>query len=178
MSGLCSSLGVSPTGSLAFPDGDRMSEELSAFIEVARRYCSFVEHPPDTNGALVAAQLLSRLYAAGLAIGEVEPGEIDLEQFRPTLVPPSPGIAAQYYSMVIDPFAIEQPETAIGDLCDDILDVYIDVKTCLAAYDAGYGREAEWFWWFHCRTHWGHHASDAIRALHKLIAVGTSSFLP
>ena len=58
-------------------------------------------------------------------------------------------------------------EAAIpGDLADDLLDVYLDLKEGVATFDAGYPRHAVWLWRFGFEVHWGHHATSALRALH------------
>jgi hypothetical protein len=52
-----------------------------------------------------------------------------------------------------------------GDLADDVRDIYVNVKEGLALYDAGHADEAVWHWRL-MLSHWGHHATGAIRALH------------
>jgi hypothetical protein len=50
---------------------------------------------------------------------------------------------------------------------DDLLDVYWDLQRGLAAFDSGRASEAVWIWRFGFETHWGDHAVDALRALHR-----------
>jgi hypothetical protein len=54
----------------------------------------------------------------------------------------------------------------VGDLADDLVDIYRDVSAGSAFHDAGCVDDAIWQWGFSFQTHWGKHASSAIRALH------------
>ena len=62
--------------------------------------------------------------------------------------------------------AVPPEDHEIGDLADDVADIYRDLSAGLALVDAGHALEAQWELRFSFLTHWGRHASGAIRALH------------
>ena len=76
----------------------------------------------------------------------------------------------QYYGEIFDPTVIPPEEPVVGDVADDIADIYRDVITGLRLFDASLVDDALWEWGFGFRTHWGKHASSAIRVLHCWLA--------
>jgi hypothetical protein len=55
-----------------------------------------------------------------------------------------------------------------GSLADDLRDVYSDVRRGLALWDSPAPPDAAiWEWRFQFEIHWGDHAIDALRALHR-----------
>ncbi len=72
----------------------------------------------------------------------------------------------QYYSSTFYPLVVPPEDHEIGDLADDVADIYRDISAGLALFDAGHVAEAQWEIRFSFLTHWGRHASGAIRALH------------
>ncbi len=58
----------------------------------------------------------------------------------------------------------------VGDVADDISDIYIDVRRGLDLFDRGLESDALWVWVFNFHIHWGKHATSAIRALHAYFA--------
>ena len=53
-------------------------------------------------------------------------------------------------------------------LSDDLLDVYFDLRRGLELWDQEVPKAAAiWEWRFAFDTHWGDHAIDALRALHR-----------
>jgi len=57
-------------------------------------------------------------------------------------------------------------ESCMGDVGDDLLDVYHDVRGGLVAFDRGEVNDAAWHWSFLHRIHWGRHAVGGLFALH------------
>jgi hypothetical protein len=61
----------------------------------------------------------------------------------------------------------------MGDLADDLADIYRDIKPGLRAWDTeeeGYLDEVVFDWKLpHFGSHWGIHAVGAMRALHPLV---------
>jgi hypothetical protein len=74
-------------------------------------------------------------------------------------------IPLQHYSEIFSPLVVAD-EPVVGDLADDLVEIYRDVGRGLARYDAGRVDDAIWEWAFNFQIHWGEHASSAIRALH------------
>ena len=62
----------------------------------------------------------------------------------------------QYYKTIFDPHDFEEKEKAIvGDLRDDLSDIYSDLFEGLSAYRKGYKREAIGHWVQSYFFHWG-----------------------
>jgi hypothetical protein len=66
--------------------------------------------------------------------------------------------------------ALEQAFPQGQHLADAIADIFHDVDCGLRFFDAGQRTEAIWQWGFQFATHWGEHATSAIRALHCWLA--------
>lgn len=145
---------------------------VEAFVEVVRRYCRFIEHPPRDLGERLrtAAALLAELYSAVLQLPDMEP--LDSLSAGPADSQPEwPGFGEfDGYWEVFDPY--EQAEPLMGSLSDDVLDVYRDLRRGLRIYDSDGPNavpDAVWEWQFHREAHWGDHAVDALRALQRAI---------
>jgi hypothetical protein len=144
--------------------------DVTAFVAAARAYCTYVE----TGAALSLTERLAQarehllvLYRAGTRLPEVEPPDGDDPE--PSAPPPTswPGLDEHdLYWEVFDPY--QEENLVCTTLSDDILDVYRDVGDGLRLWDSDRPREAAiWEWRFHFEWHWGDHAIDALRALHR-----------
>lgn len=69
------------------------------------------------------------------------------------------------YWEVFDPYVEANP--VAGSLAEDVLDVYRDIRRGLTLWDASQMQNAIWEWRFGFDAHWGDHAIDALRALHR-----------
>lgn len=147
---------------------------LDAFAEAAQAYCSWCEgHLLDMEKEASLAALLARLYAAALTLPEVGP---ENEEGLPEL--PEAALASAktnlsyfngwYYREFFDPDPTLDDEAGMGDVGDDVLDIYKDVKAGCLLYERGETADALWHWSFLHRFHWGRHAVGAIFALHCL----------
>ena len=146
---------------------------VAAFAREAREYCAFVRSACELALAdrLAAARTrLLALYAAALSLPSNPAfGDVQVDADAP---PPGPwsGFAEKdIYWEVFDPYEQDQP--VAGSLSDDLLDVYKDVARGLALWDSSHHVEAIWEWRFHFVVHWGDHAIDALRALHRACRV-------
>ncbi|HEY3331377.1 MAG TPA: DUF5063 domain-containing protein [Capsulimonadaceae bacterium] len=72
------------------------------------------------------------------------------------------------YWEVFDPRVLTKP--VVGDVADDLADIYRDVKNGLILYDCGYIDEAVSEWRESFLVHWGDHLVDALRYLHRIIS--------
>jgi hypothetical protein len=109
---------------------------------------------------------LVELYATALALPPLpDTNEVDAGPSPP--VPQGWRGFEQHepYWEVFDPY--EQTNMVAAALSDDVLDVYLDVHRGLALWDAEHREAAIWEWRFHFDIHWGDHAVDALRALHR-----------
>lgn len=121
----------------------------------------------DAGGAPFAARVqLLALYAAALSLpAKPEPGEHDAGvASSPTEGWCDFGAKDDYYE-VFDPYVLDEPVG--GSMSDDLLDVYRDVRRGLTLWVASHTTEAIWEWRFSFDAHWGDHAVDALRALHR-----------
>jgi hypothetical protein len=74
------------------------------------------------------------------------------------------------YWEIYDPYVVEKPIT--GSLADCLAAVHDAICPGLNAWasaSAGERRSIVWQWRFQFEIHWGHHAIDALRAIHSLL---------
>jgi hypothetical protein len=74
------------------------------------------------------------------------------------------------YAEIFDPYAEPAEEAVTGMLSDDLADIYADLTDGLAKWRRGEHDQANWAWRFSFGTHWGEHATGALRALYTLAA--------
>ncbi|MBR7747363.1 DUF5063 domain-containing protein [Undibacterium baiyunense] len=150
-----------------------MESPLKNFAEVARKFCAWAETQPVSteNEVKTAIELLANLSSAILATSNLGFGEdlegerISDEEWRVTynrfgFLP------FNYYSTFFNPANVGKEEPVIGDLADDLADIYRDLKAGFWLYDRGHVKEAVWEWRQSFQTHWGRHATGALYALH------------
>jgi hypothetical protein len=83
----------------------------------------------------------------------------------------------QHYSEIYNPLPVPADgEPVVGNLADDLADVYRDVVTGLRLHEAGRENDALWHWTFNLRHHWGEHAISAIRAFRWYLAEHDAEF--
>jgi hypothetical protein len=144
--------------------------DVIAFVDAARAYRAYVEGAaalPLLDRLVQARERLLVLYHAGSRLPDVESPD-GVEATRGDDRPPSwPGLGDhEEYWEVFDPY--QEDSLVSTTLSDDILDVYRDVGQGLRLWDRDLPREAAiWEWRFHFEWHWGDHAIDALRALHR-----------
>jgi hypothetical protein len=162
--------------------------EITAFRNVATRFCSLLENDID-NSVLWARQILdvlAEVYSIGqklpdLSLLEVSRdtpeefrvGEHDWKQIFERV---SRAIPQRYYWVYFDPILKpdSEQEAVVGDLADDLADIYRDLKSGLSIWENQLGiqvPEIVWNWKFLFQAHWGQHAIDAMRALHQIVHV-------
>lgn len=81
------------------------------------------------------------------------------------------------YSEVFRPWVIPPETPGIGSVADDVNDIYTDVAAGLRLYEGGNRVAALWEWTFSFASHWGAHATGAIRALHAWLAAHAADCL-
>ena len=150
-----------------------MPTNLDRFAEAAEDYCAWcvaLSGPPTTE-ALRAIRHLSTLYSLALDLRlppdpdpELEGHWTDNETWqgifkRCSVLPVS------YYAESLDPLTVPPGDSGLGDLADDLADIHRDLTCGLSLYRDGHTTEAEWEWRHSFQSHWGRHASSALRAL-------------
>ncbi len=147
---------------------------LNEFVVVAREYVAWCESPSEgeSEDARRVLGLLVRLYSLALQLGLPEAEDIEDEARSPDdaawrkVFERGGKLPFTFYSEVFDPMVLPPEKPGIGDLADDIADLHRDLAEGLSLINAGHDAAAEWFFTFSFRSHWGRHASSAIRALH------------
>lgn len=145
------------------------------FIAAARAWCAVIESRPDGRQTAEVAAALARLYAAGFHIPVVPWSNVDEDDDdhddEPEVAAPAgwTGLDIQSYPTMIDVLDL-QSEPGMGDLTDDLVDIYLDVKRGLLLHDAGRPGAASHHWRLTCRGHWGHHAVAALGVLQAVLA--------
>ncbi len=143
------------------------------FEKAARDFCAWAEMDPVEDDALRALELLTKVYALGLELpfpapikDELGPsvGEEESERVfkRFSKIPPG------YYSTAEEPLEVPG-KTLVGDVHNDLRDVYVDLREGLMLWDAGDLQDAVWTWRNSFRSHWGNHATEAIHVLHRAL---------
>ena len=150
--------------------GDVTASEVASFVVLAQRFCEFVEGAADlpmNQRLAMARNHLLDLYIAGTRLPFVEPPEAVNAGPSPESPKEWPGFEKlDMYWEIFDPY--EEGEPVVGSLSDDVLDVYRDLRRGLALWNSPAPNTAAiWEWRFHFDAHWGDHAIDALRALHR-----------
>jgi hypothetical protein len=143
------------------------------FAEIARGFCSWCEDPLHDNQEVTAAVWLSKLNAAALLLPEVGcVNEDELPEISESVfaaVRDNLGrFNGWYYREYFDPDPSLDDESCMGDVGDDLLDTYRDVKRGQLLFERGSVAEALGHWSFLHRIHWGRHAVGAMFAIHCL----------
>ena len=71
-----------------------------------------------------------------------------------------------FYRTIFDPEPNNTDEPVMGDVGDDLLDTYKDIKAGNVLAVQNRMADALWHWSFMHRIHWGKHAVGALSALH------------
>lgn len=153
---------------------------FAAFHELAKGFCAWCEGESlGSNPELAASAWLAHLHAAALQLPEADPDNDDglpelpvgpLAQAERNLKP----FAGSFYRTVFDPDPRNTDEPVMGDIGDDLLDTYKDIKAGCALCDGGRSQEALWYWSYMHRLHWGQHAVGALAALYASSVRGHS----
>jgi Domain of unknown function (DUF5063) len=144
------------------------------FANVAREFCNWCEAPHDEDDSVpVLLSLLCRLYAAALSLPSGGPGDAEDVPDMPSerIARVKRNIArfdGLYYREFFDPDSYLDDGPVMGDVGDDLLDIYLDVRRGLLLFDGGDVQDALWYWRAFHVIHWGRHAVGAIFALHCL----------
>jgi len=158
------------------------SQAIASFAATAQAFCAWAEGMPSTpaSEASRARVLLAALYDGALALpagtvtDEPSPPRIGQEAWS-ALYRRFGALPVGTYACCFEPLTIPPAESTLGDLADDLADIYRDLHAGLLLYGDGRHDEAAWEWRFHFEVHWGQHALDALRALH---AFSSSSSAP
>ena len=151
------------------------------FAELARGFCSWCEGSSlGVEREVIASQWLAKLHAGALSLPEVgleyseEFPEIQAELLES--VHRNLGcFRGMYYREYFDPDPTLTDESVMGEVGDDLSDIYTDIRRGLVLFERGELVEALWHWSFLHRIHWGRHAVGAMFALHCLVVSKSKS---
>jgi hypothetical protein len=154
--------------------GIEFTPAVTTYVQKATEFCTFIPQAamlPLGDRMSVARRHLLALYTAALSLPSVEP----TDAAEPARSPEAPSDWRGFekhetYWEVFDPYELADP--VAGSLSDDLLDVYRDVRRGLALWEARQHANAIWEWRFFFESHWGDHAVDALRALHRACGQG------
>ncbi len=144
---------------------------VDTFAHSAVEFCTWVASTPadETAEATRATRLLALLYARALDLPNEPLGEIEAEQpseeewYR--VFQRGRALPFGYYSHA-NPLEVPTDVVTLGDLADDVADIWADLKAGLWFYQAGRKEDAAAEWKERFDSHWGRHAADALAALH------------
>lgn len=151
-----------------------VDERIARFAVAARDFCGAADGCPlDTRAMLTA---LLRLLVAAQELPDTAPSFRDASPTHAGVTADTDRVAANvvdslgsagHYRMIYDPQHDEEP--CVGSLADDLGDIYRDLRRGLDLFDRDAPADAAWEWRFAYETHWGDHATDAVRVLHRLV---------
>ncbi|QIL80588.1 DUF5063 domain-containing protein [Diaphorobacter sp. HDW4A] len=147
---------------------------VATFTDNARSFCAWCEAPKGTDQELLrheALQQIARVYSAALDLPAVEapehfPDPEDIPKaFKQKLFKSFGALPVNYYRVLFNTSVECDDEPVIGDVADDLTDMYCDIRDGLSMLDQGEETGAIWHWRFTFHMHWGRHATEALRAL-------------
>lgn len=154
-------------------------EELEAFAAEVRRFKAWADDPAEGAPGVRAALIrLVALYEAALALpepwhpgveSEQEPQRLADEEWTMVYRRVGKALPVGTYGVVSEPLVVPPEEAVLGDIGDDVADIYRDVVAGLVAFESGARLQARYEWSFGFQSHWGTHAVEAIRALHAYL---------
>lgn len=154
------------------------ADDWDRLIKVAKEYCDLIEQRDRHNldGFLRHCLiLLSRLIHESATLGVVDndedlpPDTTTHEQWQELFNDLQKKLGnTDEYSTVFN--AYEDKKAMRGSLADDLADIYREFKDGLVAIEDGVSQERViWQWRLMFWTHWGRHATSAIKAIHDYL---------
>lgn len=150
--------------------------EVERFVELVRHFLASTEQFEEQSEYTYlkyCAMTLPLIYAYGLQLPDVnilttEEQSINLPTTRINIKLPLKN--RRFYHLIYDPIA--DTESVMGDIADDLADIYWDLYQPLIKYDSLLPEtqvSAIWEWKFNIAGHCGDHIVNVLRPLHALI---------
>lgn len=152
-----------------------MNEKIEAFSIAAQQFCEWAEsdYPLNSQSLKQALELITELFLLGVrladefeSVDEDSPSVEAVDDKTRTVYSQASNLPLTYYSEIYNSTVLPPKEPIIGNLADDIADIYRDLRCGLDLLDAGHTKHAVQEWVFHLKYHWGEHATSAMRALY------------
>lgn len=146
---------------------------------LAVQYCQVIEVAESVTADELLAQLhhlLPALIATVQELPETEPAtdepgpDISHEDWSSRFAALNKTLGERgHYWTTSEMLGRDEPAPVLLPLADDLADIWRDLKSTLTLLAAGGSPDdAVWQWRFDFSTHWGAHASEALRAIHAL----------
>ncbi|WP_028105217.1 DUF5063 domain-containing protein [Pseudoduganella violaceinigra] len=142
------------------------------FAVVVRGFCEWAQSGLSTHDSksemLLARRHLSFLYAmaSDLPHCECQWAESALTNDDWTAIYKRFGqLPVAFYGAILDPLEVPAREAALGDLADDLADIWRDLKEGLILFDSGDRDAASFKWQESFAIHWGDHAANALAVI-------------
>lgn len=147
----------------------------------AERYCALIEQAESWERqafVIALAGSLAELLSAASHLPDIEPTDSELpgspaqQQWseRFAAVQLKLGDRGDYWT-TLAAHGNDASEVVLLPLADDLVDIWRDLKRGLLALEGGVPpSDVTWEWRFGFYTHWGRHATEALRAVHALVA--------
>jgi hypothetical protein len=146
-----------------------MTPKAADFVAHARAFIEAAGQPGGLNklGAAKVCSMLANLYASASSLPQMVPGDADPHATNVEAPRETYDLGVQLYPTVFD---VRNPtaEVLVGDLEDDLRDIFLDLARGMAIHDRGDLDTALWYWKLSFEGHWGTHAVEALRVLHML----------
>jgi hypothetical protein len=151
------------------------------FPREAARYCSLIESADSFKREAFAAELakaLARLLSAASGLAAVAPTDsqpavrLPQEEWtgRFAAIQRTLGEWDAYWT-TLAPYGADAQDAVMLPLADDLADIWRDLKPGLLALERGAApNSVTWEWRFDFYSHWGRHATEALRAIHARLA--------
>jgi hypothetical protein len=158
------------------------TSNIQEFREAALEYCTYLESASFTDlPRFLAAfqEKLLALYGKAMRLPNLPPSDSEASdpKVRQSEIEAMTRKISEVlgdkniYSLVFDPFYLDETDPVNGALSDDLVDIYLDLKRGLNAWQPSKANDAVWEWVFGFRNHWGKHTVSALTAIHELLYV-------
>jgi hypothetical protein len=155
-----------------------LSTRTRAFRKQARGFCELVahhKHYPLRRFLRRVYHSLPALYAAGLELPDFTPKSdasftrVSHQEWSRLFRSLERRLGTRtWYSEVFDAYDRHDHDSLIGNLADDLSDIYRDLTNGFRCWRTGDRENAIWEWRYLLEIHWGEHATGALRALYWL----------
>jgi len=158
------------------------TDDFKSFLNSVRKFCLFIESNQDENYLIQLQHLLLEIYSNAMNLKTIElesnveyQEKLNDQEFEAIKISTSNSLGQiQAYWVIFDPTenVFGEEKGVMGDLLDDIMDIYKDLKYQLMIFDLNTVDSIEnavWGFKFDFWHHWSNHAIDAMRTIHYVI---------
>lgn len=146
------------------------------FANAVRSFCDWAQLDASPS-TMKSEMLLARRHLATLYAMAVDLPQCECERRESTLTHDDWTVTFKrfgqlpvaYYGAILDPLEVPASASTVGDLADDLADIWRDLKEGLVLFDSGDLDAAGFQWWESFTIHWGDHAANALTVVHSWI---------